>query len=86
MDVRDGHGAVHQGVQLLPVAGGRDANDVRAPGLDLLHVAHQLVKQGMPAGQSHHQGAVLNEGDGPVLQLAGGVRLRVDVGDLLQLE
>ena len=63
-----------------------EAQHVGPPALHLHHVAHGLVKELDIAGQGHHQGARLDEGDGAVLELAGRVGLRVDVRDLLELE
>ena len=59
---------------------------VRAAALDLHHVAHGLVEELTVSTQRKHQRPVLNEGDGAVLQLAGGIGLGVDVRDLLELQ
>ena len=55
-------------------------------GLYLHHVAHGLVKERLVGAQGHHQRSRLDEGNGAVLQLAGGIRLGVDIADLLQLQ
>ena len=59
---------------------------VRPPALHLHHVAHGLFKQPPIGAQSHHQCAVLDEGDGSVLEFPGGIGLGVDIGDLLELQ
>ena len=86
MDIRNGHNHGHMAAHLLGVALGGQSQDVGAPGLYLHHVAHGLVKQRAIGAQGDDQSAVHNEGDGAVLQLAGGVSLRMDVGNLLQLQ
>ena len=44
-----------------------------ATGLHLHHIAHGLVKQRGIRPQRNDQRAILNEGNGAMLQLAGGV-------------
>ena len=57
-----------------------------APGDDLLHVGRGLVEQ-IVGGRDHDDRHVLvDQGDGPVLHLAGGVAFGVDVAELLELE
>ena len=57
-----------------------------APGLHLPHVAHHLVEQLLVGGDGDDQRPIFQQGDGAVLQLPGGVGLRVDVADFLQLQ
>lgn len=54
--------------------------------LDLLDIGHRLVKQFLVARERNDETARIDERDGAVLELSGGVRLGVDVGDLLELE
>ena len=65
---------------------GGQGQHLGAPGLHLHHVAHGLVEQRAIGAQGNDQRALLNEGDGAVLQLAGGVGLGVDIADLLELQ
>ena len=65
---------------------GGQGEDARASGLDLDDVAHGLVKQRRIAAQRHDERTGLDERDRPVLELARGVGLGVDVGDLLELQ
>ena len=65
---------------------GGQGQHLRAPGLHLHYVAHSLVEQRHVGGGGDDRRPLLDEGDGAVLQLAGGIGLRVDVGDLLELQ
>ena len=56
------------------------------PGLDLHHVAHGLIEKRRVGPQRDDQRSRLNEGNGAVLQLTGGVCLGVDIADLLELQ
>ena len=72
--------------RLLAAALGREGEDLRAARLDLDHVAHGLVKQRRVCAERHNERAVFDQRDRAVLELARGIRLRVDVRDLLELE
>ena len=54
--------------------------------LDLLDVAEHLLEHVVARGDGHDGHVLVDERDGAVLHLAGGIALGVDVGDLLQLE
>ena len=54
--------------------------------LDLLEVALHLLEDLVAGRQGHHRHLLVDQGDGAVLHLAGGVAFGVDVGDLLELE
>ena len=67
----------------------RDDNGARATGPDLLDVGDDLVVQDRAARGGHDdedRKALLDERDRAVLELTGGEALRVDVGELLELE
>lgn len=70
----------------LPVPLQHHRQNLGAPGLDLLDVAHHFVKQRLIAGQGDHGTVLFNEGNGAVLELPGGIGLRVEVGNLLELQ
>ena len=86
MGIRNGHDRAGGLRHLLPAALRGQGQHVGPPGFHLHHIAHSLFKQPAIGAQRHHQGAVLNQADGAVLQLAGGIGLGVDIGDLLQLQ
>ena len=86
MGLRHGDNRVGGLLHPLPEPFRGDGQHRGPPGLHLHHVAHGLVKEGGIGPQGHHQRPRLDEGDGPVLQLSGGVGLRVDVADFLQLQ
>ena len=69
---------------LVAVGGHRD--DVGAARADLLDVADQLGEDGPVVGDDHDGRLVVEQRDGAVLHLAGGVGLGRDVADLLELE
>ena len=52
----------------------------------LLEVRDHLVIDRAPVRDHQHRHALVDQRDGPVLHLAGGVALGVDVGDFLELE
>ena len=54
--------------------------------LDFLYVADDFVVQHVAGGNHHHGHFGVDEGDGAVLHLGGGVALGMDVGYLLELE
>ena len=61
-------------------------NDPAAAGGNLLDVGERLLVERPLGGQHHHRQAGVDQGDGAVLHLAGGIGLGVDVADLLELE
>src|SRR5690606_15602551 len=76
-----------------------EGDNLAVAGFDLLEVRHQLfvvhvpllgsrVRRAGSARGSEHEGEyiLVDERDGPVLELARRVALRVEIGDLLQLE
>ena len=65
--------------------GVRDHDDAAAAGHDLLDVAEGLFKEIVVRRQHDDRNVLVNEGDRPMLHLARGIALGVDVGDLLQL-
>ena len=68
------------------IALGRHGDDNAIARLDLLDLADHLVIHSILHGNRHHRHALVNQGNRPVLHLAGRVALRVDVADLLELE
>ena len=60
-----------------PVALERHAEHARTARLDLLDVAHGLVKQRLVARDSDDEAIFFDERDGAVLELARGIGLRV---------
>ncbi len=73
-------------VQKLPLIFGGKRHNGRAARLDLLDIAHQLVKKGRVVGQRNNQPPLVNQGDGAVLKFPCGVGLRMNIRNLLQLE
>ncbi len=57
-----------------------------AAGGDLLNVGYGLFEQIVLGGDHYDRHVLVDECDGTVLQLAGGITLGVDVGDLLKLK
>ena len=84
-DVRDEEDIVRVLADLL-VTLGRHRDDPRVPGSTLHHVADDLVIERGPGGDGDQRTLGVKQGDGPVLELAGGITLRVDVADLLELQ
>src|SRR5215471_6662528 len=70
----------------LVIAAIADGDDPATPRAHFLDVAHHAVVPRIPRGEGDHGHPLVDEGNGTVLHLAGGVALRVDVGDLLELE
>ena len=70
---------------LGPGLGGQGQHP-RAAGLYLHHIADRLIQQRQIGSHSNHRRSLADQGDGAVLQLTGGIGLRVDVADLLQLQ
>ena len=68
------------------VALGRHGDDARVAGAALHEVADELVVHGAARGHGDERHLRVEQRDGSVLQLAGGVALGVDVADLLELE
>ena len=64
----------------------RDHDDLAAARADLLDIREGLLEQRVRRRDDDDRHVVVDEGDRPVLHLAGGVALGVDVGDLLQLQ
>ena len=86
MHLRHGDDGVGVLLHLGPEGLGGQRQHLGAPGLHLHHVAHGLVEQRRIGAQGHHQCPLLDQGDGAVLELAGGVGLGVDIADLLELQ
>ena len=85
-DVRHAELVVRLLLQGLFLAPHSDAQHHRAPGFYLPDIAHHLVEELLVGGDGDDQRPVLQQGDGAMLQLPGGVGLRVDIADLLQLQ
>ena len=68
------------------IAGGRYRDDAGSPRANLLEVRDHLVIDMSCGGDAHHGRLLVEERDGPVLHLAGGIGLGRDVADLLELE
>ena len=82
---RDPQHMLAEGRHGLVAVGGNGHAD-GAAGVDLLDVRHGLVVHAVCRDDGHHGEARLKKGDGPVLYLAGGIGLGVQVADLLELE
>ena len=67
-------------------AGVADDDDVGAPRRRLAQVGRRLVEERAGGCDDDHRHAPVDQRDGPVLHLAGGKALGMDVGELLQLE
>ena len=65
---------------------GRDHDDRATTRCDFLKVRRGFVENIVQGGQSDGRGFFVNQGDGAVLQFAGGITLGMDVADLLQLQ
>src|SRR5499427_540804 len=70
----------------LVIAAIADGDDLAAPRAHFLDVAHHAVVARVSRSEGDDRHPLVDERDGPVLHLAGGVAFRVDVGDLLELE
>src|SRR3546814_3847037 len=66
--------------------GVRQQDHLAAARRHLLHVGGGLLEQRPRGGADDDRHVLVDEGDGAVLHLAGGVALGVDVADLLQLQ
>ena len=75
MGLRDGDNAVGGLSHLLPMLPGGQRQHIAAPGLYLHDIAHGFLKELGIGAQSHHQGTLLDEADGAVLELAGSIGL-----------
>lgn len=65
---------------------GSEGEDRAAPGFDLHEVAEHFV-EGVPVAAHGDDGKIgVDEGDGPVLHLSGGITLSIDITDLLEFE
>ena len=64
----------------------RHTKHARTARLDLFDVAHGLVKQRLVARDGDDETVLLNERDRAMLELARSIGLRVQVGDLLELQ
>ena len=67
----------------LPIG---DQHDPSAARRDLLHVRGGLLEQRVVGREHDHGDVLVDERDGPVLELARSVALGVDVGDFLELQ
>src|SRR5262252_2973917 len=81
----DGQHVVGPAAHLM-IAAIADGDDLAAPRAHFLDVAHHAVVARVTRSEGDDGHPLVDERDGPVLHLAGGVAFRVDVGDLLELE
>jgi hypothetical protein len=63
-----------------------NGDDRALPGPYLGHVGEDLVVASSLWRDHHDRNAIVDEGNGSVLHLTGGVTLGVDVGDLLEFQ
>src|SRR5262245_53845737 len=70
----------------LAIARVCEGDDPPVPGPHFLHGIHHPFVGRIPRREGDHRHAVVDEGDGPVLHLAGRVAFRVEVRQLLELE
>ncbi len=68
------------------VSVGCDRNDHAAAGLGLLDLRDHLLVPGIPGDQANDRHAFVDERDGAVFHLAGGVTLGMDIRDLFKFE
>ena len=71
-------------MQIRPRIGQRD--DRPSAGLHFHDIRFDLWKQRIIEGKGKSREFRLDQGDGPVLHLPGGIALRVDVGNFLELQ
>ena len=69
---------------VVPVA--HQGQDAPIPGRGLLDVGEDLLRWAIVGHEGDDGHVLVDEGDGAVLHLPGGIALGVDVGDLLELE
>ena len=79
-------GVCGQRRQRLAARGVADDDDVGAAAAASRRLEAVLSKSGAGRRHDDHRHAPVDEGDGAVLQLAGGEALGMDVGKLLELE
>ena len=65
---------------------GRNRDDTATAGLDFADVADNLVEERILGSDDHDGHVLVDKGDGTVLHFGGGVALRMDVADFLELE
>src|SRR5712664_115562 len=70
----------------IAIALARDCDDAATPGFHFLHVRNDLRVDVVLRRQAHDRHVLVDQGDGPMLDLGRRVPLGVDVGDLLELE
>ena len=63
-----------------------DRDDPAVPGPHLGHVAQDLFVGAVARAEKDHRHVLIDESDRAVLHLGGRVALRMNVGDLLELE
>ena len=63
-----------------------DGDDPTAPRLHLLHVGDDLLIHGVPGRDDDHRHQLVDQRDGTVFHLGRRIPLRVDIGDLFELE
>ena len=81
----DVHGKVCRVFNIVMAIAGQ-AHEISAAALAFHHVADGFFQQLRLGQHADHQGSVLNQRNGSMLQLAGGVSLGMDVADLLHLQ
>lgn len=59
---------------------------LRTACFDLTDVAHGFIKKPFAAGKGSNEGARLDQRDRAMLELARGIRLRMDIADLFELQ
>ena len=73
-------------VHVMGTRGIGDQNDLALTRCNLLHVGHGLLEHAVVGRDDDHGHAFVDERNRPMLELARGVALGVNVGDFLELE
>jgi hypothetical protein len=73
-------------VRLVRALGIAEQNDLAVAGCDLLRVRYGLLEHAIIGRDNDDRHVLVDQGDGPVLELAGSIAFGVNVGDFLEFE
>ena len=85
MDLGDRHDDVSFAADVVVIGVG-DGEDKAMPGFDLLDLADHLVIDTVARGDDDGGHPLIDQGDGAMFHLAGGIAFGVDVADLFEFE
>ena len=85
MDLGDRHDDVSFAADVVVIGVG-DGEDKAMPGFDLLDLADHLVIDAITRGDDDGGHPLIDQGDGTMFHLAGGVAFGVDVANLFELK